>query len=67
MKLWDQLFSLFCIIIGLLVFLFAAGEIVLRLLVALLGLLLVNFGLNVRGYQSLQWMAIRMWSNRYNL
>lgn len=67
MSIWENIFSIVCVIVGVLIFIFAAGELLLRLLFAVLGLLIINFGLRARGQQSLHWMAIRFWSSRHNL
>lgn len=63
---FDRVFGLLCIVFGLFVILFALHELILRMLIALLGLFLINFGLKLRGMPTLYITLIRMWSSRYD-
>ena len=63
---FDRIFGIICISFGLFIALFALGEFILRLLIALLGLFLVNFGMRLRGMPPLYISIMRMWSSRYD-
>lgn len=63
---FDRIFGIICIIFGLFVALFALGNFILRLLIALLGLFLVNFGMRLRGMPPIHISVMRMWSSRYD-
>lgn len=64
---FDRIFGIICIIFGLFIALFAIGDIILRIMIALLGLFLVNFGMRLRGMLPLHITIMRMWSSRYDL
>jgi hypothetical protein len=61
-----NIIGFFSITLGLVIFFFAAGELILRLLIALFGLYIVNYGMRLRGMQPIHWTIMRLWSNRYN-
>lgn len=64
---FDKIFGIICIVFGLFIALFAIGDLILRLLIAFLGLFLVNFGMRLRGMPPLHLSIIRMWTSRYDL
>ena len=60
----SRFFGLIFIVAGLVLFMLAAGELLLRITVALFGLKLVNDGLRMRGMPPVQYMA-RGWFFRW--
>lgn len=56
--------GLLIIIIGLTILLFSAGELLVRLAVALGALMIINYGMRVYGMQSAQQMIMRAWFSR---
>lgn len=63
---FDKILGIICIIFGLFLIGYALGELLFRLLIALLGLLVVNFGMRLRGMPPIHIAVMRMWSNRYD-
>ncbi len=63
---FDNILGIVCIIFGFFIIGYALGELVFRLLIALIGLLVINFGMRLRGMPPIHIAIIRMWSNRYN-
>lgn len=62
----DRIFGIVCIIFGIGVALWALGDFLFRLSIAILGLFIVNFGLKLRGMPSLHITLMRLWSSRYD-
>jgi len=63
---FDRIFGMICIIFGLALALWAIGDLIFWILVALLGLFVVNYGMRLRGMPPLYITIMRMWSNRYD-
>ena len=63
---FDRIAGIVCIVFGLSVALFALGELIMRILMALLGLFIVNYGMRLRGMPPLYLTIMRMWSSRYD-
>lgn len=55
--------SLF-IVLGVVILLFSAGELLFRLLIAIGALILINYGMRLYGMQSAQQMIMRAWFSR---
>ena len=54
--------------LGVVVVIFAVGELLLRIACALGGIYLINLGMQRMGYQPLHWTVVRMWfRSRYTL
>ena len=51
---YNHIIGLFCIIIGIVVVAIALGDLLLRVIIALLALSLINYGLRLRGLPPLQ-------------
>lgn len=56
--------GLVIIVVGLTILLFAAGDLLLRLAIALSAIMLINYGMRVYGMQPAQQMIMRAWLNR---
>ena len=63
---FDRIFGMVCIILGLTVALFVLGELIMRILIALLALFVVNYGMRLRGMPPLYISIMRMWSTHYD-
>ena len=63
---FDRILGIICIVAGLSIALFALSDLILRILVAVLGLFLVNYGMRLRGMPPLYISLVRMWSSRYD-
>ncbi|HEV2916921.1 MAG TPA: hypothetical protein VGW78_04185 [Candidatus Babeliales bacterium] len=64
MNTYNQIFSIISIILGLMVVIMSIGQLIIRLILAFLGLMLINYGLYLRGSSSLQWQAYSLFSRR---
>jgi hypothetical protein len=62
----DRIFGIVCIIFGIGIALWALGDFLMRLSIAVLGLFIVNFGLKLRRMPSLHITLMRLWSSRYD-
>lgn len=51
---YNYIAGLFCIVVGMVVIAFALGDLLLRVIIALLALSLINYGLRLRGLPPLQ-------------
>ncbi len=51
---YNNIFGLFCIVIGVVVVAVALGDLLLRVIIALAALSLINYGLKLRGLPPLQ-------------
>ena len=51
---YNHIVGLFCIIIGIVVIVFALGDLLVRVIIALFALSLINYGLRLRGLPPLQ-------------
>lgn len=56
--------GLLFIIIGLIILILTAGELLVRLVVALGAIMLINYGMRLYGMQPAQQMIMRAWFNR---
>jgi len=56
--------GLVIIIVGLTILLLAAGELLVRLLIALGAIMIINYGMRIYGMQPAQQMIMRAWFNR---
>lgn len=63
MKNNNHLIGMLCIIAGIVIIIFAVGDLLLRLLAALAALSLINYGLRLRGLPPLQ-LLLPMIANR---
>ncbi len=63
---FDRILGMVLIIFGLCLALWAVGDLIFRILIALLGLFVVNFGMRMRGMPPLYITIMRMWSTRYD-
>lgn len=63
MKNNNYIIGTLCIIAGMVIIIFALGELLVRLLIALVALSLINYGLRLRGFPPLQ-LLIPMLANR---
>lgn len=64
----NKLSGLILIILGITLAIVSAGEILLRLLLALIGIYIINWGMQRMGSQPLHWTVIRIWSrSRYDI
>lgn len=59
----NHVLGLLCIIAGMLIILFAVGDLLLRVIIALTALSLINYGLRLRGLPPLQ-ILIPLLANR---
>jgi hypothetical protein len=59
----NHVLGLLCIIAGMVIILFAVGDLLLRVIIALAALSLINYGLRLRGLPPLQ-LLIPMLANR---
>lgn len=62
---YQQIIGFFCVIFGLVIVLLSIGSLLIRALIALLGLMLINLGLRLQGSTPLQYRAYH-WFNRIN-
>ena len=63
MKNSNHLIGMLCIIAGIIIIIFAVGDLLLRVLAALSALSLINYGLRLRGLPPLQ-LLLPMLANR---
>jgi len=63
---FDRIIGLLCITLGIVAVLLAIGDLIMRILLALMGLLIINYGLRLRGMPPLYITIMRMWSTRYD-
>jgi len=67
---YNHIVGLFCIVIGIVVIVFALGELLVRVIIAFLALSLINYGLRLRGLPPLQLLLPMLahrgrWFNRW--
>jgi len=60
----NQVLGILCVLAGMVVIVVALGDWLLRLIIALMGLSLINYGLRLRGLPSLQVLIPLMMSRR---
>lgn len=63
---FDKIFGAICIIFGTFVFFASLGIFILKIFMALLGLLLVIFGMRLRQTKPLEWDITRIWIRKFN-
>ncbi len=61
----EGFFGAVCIVVGALIVLIFMGDFLLRILGALLGIYIINYGVRLLGKPPLHWTVVRIWSSRY--
>ena len=64
MNNYNQIMSIISIILGIVLIILSIGQLLIRLAIALIGFILINHGLMLRGSSSLQWRAYSLFSRR---
>lgn len=63
---FDKILGIIFMAFGLFIAIYALYELIFRIIMAILGLFIVNFGMRLRGMPPIHLSIIRLWTRRYD-